>query len=145
MLDNTTFKVVIDSTPLVSVDILIKKDNKFLLGKRLNKPAQGYFFSMGGRIYKNETIFDAMKRVALDEINIVLNSKPKFIGVYEHFYKNGIYKDISTHYVDIAYEYEVEIVSELPIEQHSIYKWFTIDELLKSKEVHKYVKDYFKG
>jgi len=44
MLDDYTFKTVIDSTPLVSIDILLKKDNKILLGKRLNKPAQGYFF-----------------------------------------------------------------------------------------------------
>jgi len=46
MLDDHTFKTVIDSTPLVSIDILLKKDNKILLGKRINKPAQGYFFQL---------------------------------------------------------------------------------------------------
>ncbi len=33
----------------------------------------------------------------------------------------------------------------LPNEQHNEYQWLTIDDLLKSKQVHKYVKDYFKG
>jgi len=56
MLDDYTFKTVVDSTLLVSIDILLKKDNKFLLGRRVNKPAQGYFFSTGGRINKNEAI-----------------------------------------------------------------------------------------
>jgi len=114
MLDNQIFKTVVDSTPLISIDILMKKDNKILLGRRINKPAQGYFFSIGGKINKNETIDNAMARVALNELNIELNSVPKFIGVFEHFYDDSIYKDVSTHYVNIAYEYEVEKTPDLP-------------------------------
>ena len=145
MLDDTTFKTIIDSAPLISIDILLKKDNKFLLGRRVNKPAQGYFFSIGGRINKNETIDNAMARVALNELNIDLKSVLKFIGVFEHFYDDSIYENVSTHYVNIAYEYEVEEIPDLPAKQHSEYKWFTIDELLESKQVHKYVKNYFRN
>jgi len=145
MLDDITFKTIIDSAPLISIDILLKKDNKFLLGRRVNKPAQGYFFSTGGRINKNESIDNAMARVALNELNIELKSIPKFIGVFEHFYDDSIYKNVSTHYVNIAYEYEMEEDLDLPVEQHSEYKWFTIDELLESKQVHKYTKDYFRN
>jgi colanic acid biosynthesis protein WcaH len=145
MLDNQIFKTVVDSAPLVSIDILLKKDNKVLLGRRVNKPAQGYFFSIGGRINKNETIDNAMTRIALYELNIDLKSTPEFIGVFEHFYDNSMYENVSTHYVNLAYEYEVEEVLNLPIEQHNEYQWFTVSELLKSKKVHKYVKDYFKG
>ena len=144
MLDDQIFKTVVDSVPLISIDILIKKGNKILLGKRINKPAQGYFFSIGGRINKNETIDNAMARVALNEINIELKSIPKFIGVFEHFYDDSIYKDVSTHYVNLAYEYEVEETPDLPTEQHSEYRWFAVDELLNSDQVHKYTKDYFR-
>ena len=145
MLDDYTFKTVIDSTPLVSIDILLKKDNKILLGKRINKPAQGYFFSTGGRINKNESIDSAMARIATNELNIELKYIPKFIGVFEHFYDDSIYKNVSTHYVNIAYEYEVDEIPDLPTEQHSEYQWFAIDELLESKQVHKYTKDYFRN
>jgi colanic acid biosynthesis protein WcaH len=145
MLDDSTFKTIIDSAPLVSIDILLKKDNKILLGKRVNKPAQGYFFSTGGRINKNEAINSAMIRIALNELNIDLKTVPKFIGVFEHFYDDSIYQNVSTHYVNIAYEYEVKEIPDLPTEQHSEYKWFTIDELLESKQVHKYTKDYFRS
>ena len=145
MLDNATFKTIVDSAPLISIDVLAKRNNKILLGKRVNKPAQDYYFSIGGRIRKNETIDNAMTRIAQNELNIELQSKPKFIGVFEHFYNDSIYEDVSTHYVNLAYEYEVEEVPNLPTEQHDEYKWFTIDELLESKQVHKYVKDYFKG
>jgi colanic acid biosynthesis protein WcaH len=145
MLSDITFKTIIDSAPLISIDILLKKDGKVLLGKRINKPAQGYFFSTGGRINKNETIDNAIIRIVKNELNIKLESTPRFIGIFEHFYDDSIYKDVSTHYVDIAYEYEVEEVPDLPIEQHNAYKWFSVDELLESKQVHEYTKDYFRN
>ena len=145
MLDDITFKTIIESAPLISIDILLKKDGKVLLGKRINKPAQGYFFSTGGRINKNESIDSAMARIATNELNIELKYIPKFIGVFEHFYDDSIYKDVSTHYVNLAYEYEVKEVLNLPTEQHDEYRWFTIDELLQSEQVHKYVKDYFRN
>jgi colanic acid biosynthesis protein WcaH len=145
MLGDQIYKTVVDSTPLVSIDILLKKDNKVLLGRRVNKPAQGYFFSIGGRINKNETIDNAMARVALNELNIDLKSTPEFIGVFEHFYDDSMYENVSTHYVNLAYEYEVEEIPNLPTEQHSEYQWFSIDKLLESKQVHKYTKDYFRN
>ena len=144
MLDYDTFKVVVDSVPLISIDILVKKDNKVLLGKRVNKPAQGYYFSIGGRIKKNETINQAMERIVKNELDIKLKLTPRFIGVYEHFYNDSIYQDVSTHYVNLAYEIEIEETLNLPNEQHNEYQWLTIDELLESKQVHKHVKDYFK-
>jgi len=145
MLDDRIFKTVVDSAPLVSIDILLKRNDKVLLGKRINKPAQGYFFSIGGRINKNETIDSAMNRIAQSELNIELKTVPKFIGVFEHFYDDSIYESISTHYVNLAYEYQVGEIIDLPTEQHSEYKWFAVDELLESNQVHNYTKDYFRN
>jgi len=145
MLDDVTFKTIVDSVPLISIDILARKNNKVLLGKRVNKPAQGYYFSTGGRVNKNESIDSAMGRIAKNELNIELKTTPKFIGVFEHFYDDGVYEQVSTHYVNLAYEYEVGDVLNLPIQQHSEYQWFGIDELLNSTEVHEYTKDYFRN
>ena len=146
MLDDNTFKTVVDSTPLISIDLLVKKDNKILLGKRVNKPAQGYFFSVGGRVYKNEAITDAITRIAINELNIELKSTPKFIGVFEHFYNDGIYDNVSTHYINLAYELNIDDkVFNLPNEQHNEYQWFSVKDLLKSEQVHKYTKSYFRN
>ena len=145
MLDDVTFKTIVDSVPLISIDILARKNNKVLLGKRVNKPAQGYYFSTGGRVNKNESIDSAMHRIAKYELNIELKTMPNFIGVFEHFYNDSIYEDVSTHYLNLAYEYEVEEISNLPTEQHNEYQWFSINELLESKQVHDYTKDYFRN
>ena len=145
MLDDQTFKTVVNSAPLISIDLLVKKDNKILLGRRINKPAQDYLFSIGGRVYKNESIKQATARIAKTELNIELKLTPKFIGVFEHFYDDGVYKDVSTHYINLAYEVDInnEILN-LPNDQHNEYQWLSINELLSSKQVHKYVKDYFR-
>ncbi len=85
-----------------------------------------------------------MERIAKNELDIKLKFTPKFIGVFEHFYNDSIFENVSTHYVNLAYEYEVDEIDNLPMEQHNEYKWFAIDELLQSKQVHKYLKDYFR-
>jgi len=85
-----------------------------------------------------------MNRIAKNELNIKLKLLPKFICICEHFYDDSILQDESTHYVNLAYEIEIEEIPSLSIEQHNEYRWFTIDELFKSEQVNKYVKDYFK-
>jgi colanic acid biosynthesis protein WcaH len=55
------------------------------------------------------------------------------LAFFEHFYDDSIYQNVSIHYVNLAYEYQVEEVPGLPTEQHSEYRWLPIGELLESK------------
>ena len=67
MLDLNTFKTVVENTPLISIDFIVKNsEKKILLGKRVNKPAKGFFFTLGGRVYKNEKLETAKKRILKD-------------------------------------------------------------------------------
>ena len=136
------FKCIVENTPLVSIDFLIKKENKYLLGKRVNEPAKGYFFTIGGRIFKNETIKEAQKRILKEELNLDIDREFQFLGVFEHFYKTSIFGDsISTHYINLAFLLNLPFeIRELPKVQHNEYKYFTKDEILDSDEVHEYVK-----
>lgn len=147
MLNIETFKTIVENTPLISIDFVIRnKENKILLGKRVNKPACNFLFTLGGRVYKNEKLEDAKKRILKDEVGLYLeNFNPIFLGVFEHFYEDSFVNDnISTHYVNLAYEINVSYIQDLPKAQHNSYSWLSLNELLNSNEVHKYVKDYFK-
>lgn len=137
------FKTIIDNTPLVSVDLIVKKQDKVLLGKRVNRPAKGYWFTLGGRVLKNESIENAINRIAKVELGVSIDCSPKFIGVFEHFYADSIFEGVSTHYVNIGYEIEVSDLEYLPEDQHDDYRWFDIEELIQSDDVYSYVKDYF--
>jgi len=67
---------IIEATPLVSIDLVIRNpSNKVLLGKRNNRPAMGYWFVPGGRIFKNETINQALKRISEVELGQDLSTK----------------------------------------------------------------------
>lgn len=146
MLDLNTFKIVVDNTPLISIDFIMKNsDNKILLGKRVNKPAKDYLFTLGGRVYKNEKLSDTKQRILKEEVGLdIKNYNPKFIGIFEHFYNDSfVDNNISTHYVNLAYEIQVSYIQDLPKAQHNSYNWLSLDELMSSREVHKYVKDYF--
>ncbi len=136
-------KTIIENTPLVSVDLIVKHNGKVLLGKRVNKPAQGYWFTLGGRVLKNETIQSAIERIGKQELDIIIDNSPKFVGVFEHLYDDSIFDAVSTHYVNLAYEIEVSGLEDLQEDQHNDYRWFGLEELIQSDEVHKYVKDYF--
>lgn len=142
-----TFSLVVDSTPLVSIDLVIRDaQGKVLIGKRLNKPAQGFWFVPGGRIKKNEPLADALARISTNELGITLNiNSGSLLGVYEHFYQDSHESDnISTHYVALGYEFILPDINQLtPVDdQHETYQWLSNSELLASPDVHENTKAY---
>lgn len=146
-LDKETFLKVIDSTPLVAIDFIIENDDKkILLGKRLNKPAQAYWFVPGGRIRKNETIQTAFNRILKTELGLEWDfNKAKLHGAYDHIYEDNFAseKDINTHYVVIAYKLNLNGDQLLHFdEQHSELRWMSETELMEDKQVHANTKNY---
>lgn len=143
---NKNFKLVVDCTPLVSIDLIVRRmGGDILLGYRRNSPAQNYWFVPGGRIRKNESMATAFERLTKNELNIKIPiSQASLLGSYEHFYDDSIFdEEISTHYIAIAYRLEVNELLKLPLEQHARYQWFSVGELLSDKFVHDYTKAYF--
>jgi colanic acid biosynthesis protein WcaH len=147
MLPLKKFEVIVELTPLVSIDLVVRApDRKILLGKRVNRPAQGYWFVPGGRILKDESVKLSFKRL----LDIELAVRPEDIsirplGIYQHFYPDNFSGDkFGTHYVVLAYEINLlNMPCSLPNIQHSDYKWFEEDKILQSDEVHDHTKWYF--
>ncbi len=146
-LSEETFKTVIDSTPLISIDLIIQDNNaRFLLGKRVNRPAQGDWFVPGGRVLKNEALDEAFTRLSNVELGQAFERKDAlFLGVYEHFYDNSApSENISTHYIVLGYKLVLtQPLTCLPELQHNNYRWQTADEILSSDDVHIHTKWYF--
>ena len=146
-LGKNDFSSVIKNTPLISIDLIVKNSKEeVLLGKRINEPAKGSWFVPGGRIFKDETLDEAFSRIAREELGLDLQrDKSKFYGIYEHFYENSVFSDdFGTHYVVLAHEFITNDDLRLN-DQHEEYRWFGMDEILNTKEIHKYTKNYFLG
>ncbi|WP_321806164.1 GDP-mannose mannosyl hydrolase [Burkholderia sp. BCC1993] len=149
MLPLDTFLRVVDATPLVAIDLIISNgDGAYLLGHRVNRPAQGFWFVPGGRIRKNERLDEAFNRIARDELGCsgLERADAELIGIYDHLYEDnfGGEPGISTHYVVMGYKLRsrFDLVS-LPNAQHTAYRWATADEIVADQTVHSNTRTYF--
>lgn len=150
MIDLEKFRLVVESAPLVSVDLLVENEfGEFLFGKRLYKPAEGFWFVPGGRIRKDETIVEALSRVMIEETGVVSDSvEARFIGVFEHIYEDSIFSTtddyVGTHY--IALGYHINFIGELKLEQmyeqHSEICWLKHSEVISDESVHENSRAY---
>ena len=151
------FYKVVEKTPLVSVDLIVKnKDNEIVLGYRNNNPAKNTYFTPGGVIRKNEKVDDAIKRILKDEVGIeydTISDRITFNGIFNHFYDNNFADDIfGTHYVCLSYIIDI---SDIGINnnsegngynnQHSSLDWYPINDIKNNTEVHQYVKEMTQG
>ena len=142
------FATIVENTPLISIDLIVKNEaGEVLLGERTNTPAKGYWFTPGGRIYKNETLAQAFERITQAELG---QSYPitdaNFLGTFEHFYDDSFVDDqISTHYVVLAYSLSLPTNhNSFPTnDQHNTYRWQSTEALLADSTVHTHVKWYF--
>lgn len=143
-LDSKTFKAVVASTPLVSIDLLVQdSQGRLLLGHRTNRPAQGYWFAPGGRILKNESLDLAFSRISEAELGKSFErGNARLLGIYEHFYRDSSFgvegEAPDTHYVVLGYLIKVQDANCLAPtpEQHDSYRWWTAAQIEGSKDVH---------
>ncbi|MBP8173472.1 MAG: GDP-mannose mannosyl hydrolase [Aeromonadaceae bacterium] len=146
-LPDALFSSIIEHAPLISMDLVVRDGaGMVLLGKRLNRPAQGYWFVPGGRIRKGERFDAAFSRLVQEELGVELTlAQARFLGPYEHHYSDNVFgEQFSTHYVVLGFEVVLpEQPHALPCAQHGEYCWFPVDELLAAPDVHVHSKWYF--
>ena len=148
-LDHQRFLAIVESAPLVSMDIVVRDPSgRVLLGYRSNEPARHFWFVPGGRIFKNESLAEAFGRITHEELGRAFDrADAVLLGVYEHFYDTsaGGVTGSGTHYIALAYEVTASSPLSPACEQHSRYEWFRVDDLLTAADVHPYTKQFFDG
>lgn len=146
MLDTKTFKIIIENTPLVSIDFCLVCEGQLLLGKRINEPLMGQWFTPGGRIYKNETWQDALLRIAEVELRLSGIEVDDFalMGIWDHFYNNSIHdQNTSTHYVNLPHYAEFKSKPQISLDdQHGDYKWFDLAVVSIDEKFNAYIRNY---
>jgi colanic acid biosynthesis protein WcaH len=147
-LNDQDFLAVIDATPLISIDLVVRDhEGRILLGYRDNKPAQYYWFVPGGRVRKNERLAQAFARLTQVELNLPFRvEQANFLGPYEHLYEDNFLgkNAVGTHYVVLAYELRLAADQHCALDdQHSEQRWWAEEELLASEVVHPNTKAYF--
>ena len=146
-LNHEQFSTVVRLTPLISLDLIVENEHgEFLVGKRTNPPAQGYWFVPGGRVLKDESLEQAFSRLTQTELGRgFCLSDAQFFGIWQHFYEDNFSgRDFSTHYVVMGFRLRVRTKElNLPVQQHDAYCWRKSDALAEDERVHDNTRAYF--
>jgi colanic acid biosynthesis protein WcaH len=142
------FREATAALPLVSLDLcVVNEQQALLLGKRINEPAKGWWFTPGGCIRKHEPWQQALARIGQQEIGCRPEhlKNAELMGVYDHFYPTSAYSpELTTHYVNLPHYIALES-GQLGLErdtQHTDWQWLALTEAAVSEEVHHYVRVY---
>ncbi|APE32615.1 GDP-mannose mannosyl hydrolase [Halomonas aestuarii] len=145
-LADDAFRQVIAHAPLVSLDFVVTNtQGEWLLGQRLNRPAQGSWFVPGGRVRKGETLEAAALRLTMSELGQAVElACMRFLDVYQHFYADSMFDPgLSTHYVVLAYQVTLApSLQALPRQQHGGYHWYSPDAVAHDERVHANTRAY---
>ncbi len=74
--------------PILCVDLALRAPGGYILVKRLRAPAKGRWWVPGGRVLRGESVSEAARRKAKEELGLEIEIQGA-LGFYEHFYKMG--------------------------------------------------------
>ena len=83
--------------PVLTVDIIIKKDNGYVFVKRRNEPFKDYWALPGGIVEYGETVEEAALREAKEETGLDVNLL-QLIGIH-----SDPSRDPRGHYITVVY------------------------------------------
>jgi len=111
--------------PNVTVGVIILKDGKFLLGKRLNAVGAGTWGLPGGKLEFGEDIIDCARREVLEEVGIMIND------IRPGSYTNDYFEKENIHFVSIVVvaEYESGTVTVIEPDKCSEWRWCEWDDM----------------
>lgn len=137
--------MVVESTPLVSIDLCLVFEGQLLMGLRQNEPLKGHWFTPGGRLLKNERWQDGLVRIAKIELGLTVNSDDfQLMGVWDHFYENSaVDESISAHYVNLPHVCYLDSQPELSLDaQHKSVRWFELTQTIEDFRHQIYMREY---
>lgn len=111
--------------PKVGVGVIIRKDNKVLVGKRKSKHGNGTWGFPGGHLEFMETIEDCVIREVLEETLISVKNI-QFAAV-----TNDLHKDSQKHYITIymVCDFDKGKVENVEPEKSGEWTWFSWNKL----------------
>lgn len=74
-LTDDEFRLIYSKVPRLNVEIVINTEDGIVLTKRSINPWKGYWHLPGGTVYMNETLEEAVRRIALDEVGLKVEAK----------------------------------------------------------------------
>jgi 8-oxo-dGTP diphosphatase len=114
-----------EKTPKIGVGVIIRKDNKVLLGQRKNAHGTGTWCPPGGHLEFMETIADCARRETDEESGLVITN------IQNPVFTEDFFKEEDKHYITMLVTTDWGSGEPELREPHKCeeWKWFAWDEL----------------
>ncbi len=126
IIDENDYIKIMETMPVVCVDGLIVNNKKeFLLVKRNNEPLKGQYWLPGGRLHKNETLENSIKRKIYEELRCEVKII-KSLGYFEEFF-GETKQNVNSGFHAISIVFLLKLLSSdiLLDNQSDDWKWFS--------------------
>lgn len=90
MIEEELYKKIVDSVPLLCVDVILRHKDKYILVKRDNDPLKGFWWVCGGRVLKGESVWEASMRKVKEDTGCIVDSL-ELVGIYEDTYSESAF------------------------------------------------------
>ena len=136
------YRQILEYLPILCVDLVFFHQGKVLLTYRNDEPAKGKWWIQGGRVFKGETLQEALQRKAQAEVGCLIQVIRQ-IGIYDFRSPVGPFPlKTGVHDVAIVYLVEPAGVSEVRLNRdHSNFRWITSIEGDLDPYVQQILKD----
>jgi len=123
----------------VGVKVFLKnKDGKYLFVKRssIKYPnVNGSWDIVGGRINPGTNLMENLRREVKEETQLEITSVPRLVAAQD------IIPSKEKHIVRLSYTAETDGEPILDQEENIEYRWLTIEEISREKDLDKYTKE----
>jgi len=125
-----------DPLQVVSVILVIKSEDKFLLVQRSEKDDifAGYWQNMGGKIEVGETVEMAIGREMMEEVGIKLESTPVFLHSYSWKKDEDSPTKLGLIFL-IEMSKKIEDIKIVLCDELENYGWYTAEEAVQMKTI----------
>src|SRR6476661_50619 len=113
---------ILESTPILCVDLVIRRKGRYLLVKRSNPPMKGEWWVPGGRVFRGEKARDAVVRKAREELGLSVGNL-ELMGYYEEFYRDSAL-GVPYHALSLVFTAEPENEDVVLSDESSEWGWF---------------------
>lgn len=133
------YQRILEKIPIVCVEAVIIHKHQCLLLRRANQPAKGQLWFPGGRLHKNETIAEAARRKALEEVSLDCEFQ-SILSIEETPFSRVEDMVTDVHTVNLCCHLTVTNITEVIVDNyHEDFRWVGQEEA-QTLPLHEAVK-----
>ena len=88
MIPEADYELIKAQVPILCVDVVLRRNQQYLLVQRAEEPLKGEWWVVGGRVERGECILAAAQRKVYEEVGLTEVDNYRVIGMHENAFED---------------------------------------------------------